>query len=117
MFTSWTSIEFNSHGNVSIPSFREKTYESGASNWEKSVLLDSVSVTVCSEILMKQDRKRNIFLLKQNKQDDNYYCQVYSEAYCNYFRTVLLRDSTGCDNRLWLLALLTKQDIPNNYVV
>lgn len=51
--TSWTAVEFNSHGDVSVPSFGQKTDKPGASNWEKSVLLDSVSVTVSSEILIK----------------------------------------------------------------
>ena len=53
MFTSWTAIEFNSHGYVIVPSFRQKTYESGAGDWEESMLLDSVPITVSNEILTK----------------------------------------------------------------
>lgn len=58
MFTNWTAIEFNSHGYVTVLSFGEKTYESGAGDLEESVLLDSVPITVCKEILTKQERKR-----------------------------------------------------------
>lgn len=53
IITSWTAIEFNSHGNVSVPSFGMKTYESGAGDWEESVLLDCVPITVSNEILTK----------------------------------------------------------------
>lgn len=53
MFTSWTAIEFNSHGYVIVPSFGKETYESGAGDWEEPVLLDSVPITVSKEILTK----------------------------------------------------------------
>ena len=53
MFTSRTAIEFNSHGYVTVPSFRQKTYESGAGDREESMLLDSVPITVSDEILTK----------------------------------------------------------------